>query len=300
MKSLSKSFQDRVDTGAEIQAITNFLAATWDLDALSSAAPDSDKSAVESLVEGAFLAGYTALPDNLVHPAVSTALLSASEKRETALEPQPGRGQDFPMFDGIAQGYKLLLKACLREQQTRSSSIDKVLGERLSDLEYQVNNEFSGASEIFPKGYEAFTADYHEQKGILDLDEASLKDLFDGHDTTFSMANELPIRLSLPHIAFDDLDQGRPPMKMLLMTLFAQGSELRAYNNTVQFLGELSRHVDNDQPYAESLPVPDASCPALSSLWDKIPEASIEKFSPMTEKKARILSRPSASPSPGP
>lgn len=143
-----------------------------------------------------------------------------------------------------------------------------------------------GLAGLFPLGYAEFTQNYRDYAGMSDLDETHLTDQFDGHDASSAGAMELPIRLSLPHVAYDDHAQGRPPEEVLLNTIFSQGLGLRTYNNTVEFLRELSTFANPDQPFAINLHVPGMTLPRMAHLWDAVDSDSLARFEPLTEESA--------------
>jgi hypothetical protein len=74
-----------------------------------------------------------------------------------------------------------------------------------------------------PKGYKEYLKDYQDFKGIEDLDEAGLLKSFDGHNDGGTSSFPFPIRVSLPHVAYDDRGQGRGPVETLLGAVLSHG-----------------------------------------------------------------------------
>ena len=74
-----------------------------------------------------------------------------------------------------------------------------------------------------PKGYKEYLKDYQDFKGIENLDEAGLLKSFDGHGDGGTSSFPFPIRVSLPHVAYDDRGQGRGTVETLLGAVLAHG-----------------------------------------------------------------------------
>lgn len=74
-----------------------------------------------------------------------------------------------------------------------------------------------------PKGYDKFCEDYSDFKGMEELDEKKLMDSFEGHDAGGTTSFPFPMRISLPHVAYDDICQGREPIWILIGSIFAYG-----------------------------------------------------------------------------
>ena len=74
-----------------------------------------------------------------------------------------------------------------------------------------------------PKGYDKFCEDYTDFAGMEELDEKKLMDSFEGHDAGGATSFPFPIRISLPHVAYDDICQGGKPLQTLIGSIFAYG-----------------------------------------------------------------------------
>jgi hypothetical protein len=73
-----------------------------------------------------------------------------------------------------------------------------------------------------PKGYKAFCDDYTDFKGQGE-DETALYEEFKGHGDGGTCSFGFPTRVSLPHVAYDDICQGRNPLNTLIGAVMAYG-----------------------------------------------------------------------------
>lgn len=73
-----------------------------------------------------------------------------------------------------------------------------------------------------PRGYKDFCEDYTDFKGQGEDDDRLLEEFKGINDETATMF-AFPIAASLPHIAYDDICQGRNPLMMLISHLIAYG-----------------------------------------------------------------------------
>lgn len=77
--------------------------------------------------------------------------------------------------------------------------------------------------EAKPKGYDEFLKDYMDFDGMEELDEKALCKLFEGFDNAGAGHFSLPIWTSLPHTAYGDKCQGRPPLETLIGAILNYG-----------------------------------------------------------------------------
>lgn len=284
MKALPPEFNQPISLDDEMTAVVDFLVLTWDFDTLQYAPPEPPRSALTSLVQRAIQSGYNALPSALDQHSSFMALHDARDAREEALMDQGGLGQDYPLHDGLCATYKMLSSGHFEIYQASDKARYNQLETKLNQLKQEVHAHFKGLSTIFPNDYARFTQNYREGQGMDTFDETSQAEKFHGHDCSSAGAGDLSYRLSLPQVAYDDLEQGRSPEDVLLNVLFAQGLKLRQYNNTVSFLRELSAFADNNQPFSYTLHEPTASQPMLSQLWSNVDPEEIKGFEPLTDE----------------
>jgi len=75
-----------------------------------------------------------------------------------------------------------------------------------------------------PKGYKEFLKNKEsDYEGMEELDEEKIMKSFKGFDDSSAGSNAFPIRMSLPHIAYDDTEQGRDPLTMLVSCILTYG-----------------------------------------------------------------------------
>lgn len=73
-----------------------------------------------------------------------------------------------------------------------------------------------------PKGYKKFCADYTDYKGQGE-DETALYEEFKGFGDGGTCSFGFPTRVSLPHVAYDDICQRRNPLNTLIGAVMAYG-----------------------------------------------------------------------------
>jgi flagellar basal body rod protein FlgB len=286
MKSLPKNGSEKIDVESEIKAVTDFLRATWDIEQLKECSSESNENALDSLVKSALLTGYNALPQSLMQGGLMSIIRDLKSDREDQLESMQGWGSEFPLHDGLMASYRLLAEACVFLPDCYSDENLKILDSALSSLRKTASESFKGLSVIFPKGYEDFTPGYGQYDSMSESDIDAHASQFQGHDASTAGAGDLPFRLSLTQIAYDDHEQGRPPETVLLNVLFQQGLILRRHNNTVDLKQELSSFADNAQPFSLSLHTLRSNESMLNHVWSHVDHDDVDGFEPMTEAKA--------------
>ena len=78
-----------------------------------------------------------------------------------------------------------------------------------------------------PKGYKEFCKNYTDfdgQNEAANMEAEMLKE-FEGHDGDGSMAFSFPMTISLAHTAYDDICQGRNPLRVLIAAIFSYGMQ---------------------------------------------------------------------------
>jgi hypothetical protein len=74
-----------------------------------------------------------------------------------------------------------------------------------------------------PKGYKEFRKNYNDFQGMEELDEKALQKRFKGHGDGSVCTPGFVVRISLPHVVYDNNCQGRPPLETLLGAVLAHG-----------------------------------------------------------------------------
>lgn len=95
-----------------------------------------------------------------------------------------------------------------------------------------------------PKGYAAYKKNYKDYQGMEELDEEALLKSFDGHDSTGTLSGSFPLRVSMPHVAFDDVGQGRRPLETLLGAVLGHGIHIGERLAAVNNMSDANRRLD--------------------------------------------------------
>lgn len=74
-----------------------------------------------------------------------------------------------------------------------------------------------------PKGYDKFLETYTDYAGMDDLDEEALQKSFDGHGDAPVTSFPFVTAVSLPHVAYEDTNQGRDPIRCLIASILTHG-----------------------------------------------------------------------------
>jgi hypothetical protein len=74
-----------------------------------------------------------------------------------------------------------------------------------------------------PKGYAKYKKNYKDFQDMEEQDEKALLKSFDGHDSTGTLSGSFPLRVSMPQVAYDDVDQGCKPLETLLGAVLGHG-----------------------------------------------------------------------------
>ena len=99
---------------------------------------------------------------------------------------------------------------------------------------------------IKPKGYKKFLENYEDYAGMEDIDHAKLEDEFKGFKDGGACSFPFPIKVSLPHVAYDDTNQGRNPLRTLISACLGQGlviGQKRGELNSLKALEILERSI---------------------------------------------------------
>jgi len=72
-------------------------------------------------------------------------------------------------------------------------------------------------------GYKKYKETYEDYQGMEELDEKALLEEFNGFDNSTAGDFPFPIKVALPHVAYDDTNQGRNPFNVLVSAIFSYG-----------------------------------------------------------------------------
>lgn len=74
-----------------------------------------------------------------------------------------------------------------------------------------------------PNGYAEARKNYKDYDGMDDIDEKALTEEFKGHSDGGVVSHNFPMRVSLPHVLYDDCGQGRKPLETLVGAILGYG-----------------------------------------------------------------------------
>lgn len=93
--------------------------------------------------------------------------------------------------------------------------------------------QYPELSKIKPNGWNAFIKNYSDFDGQEEYDPEEDRNLFRGVNTESACAADLPGRLALPYVAYDDRCQGRKPSEVLIGSIYAQFIRIMEYKNSL-------------------------------------------------------------------
>ena len=76
---------------------------------------------------------------------------------------------------------------------------------------------------IKPKKYKEFLEDYEDYAGMEELNTKELEESFKGFIDSTAASFSFPVKTSLPHVAYDDTNQGRCPLRVLISACLSHG-----------------------------------------------------------------------------
>ena len=102
----------------------------------------------------------------------------------------------------------------------------------------EVKKDFPDASSLRPKGWYKISKDYKDFDGMIGLDTATLSDKFKGMDSSTAGASSFEVRVSLPHVMYDNKRQGRKPLEVLVGAMLGHAYVMSEHNNNSKMLKE--------------------------------------------------------------
>lgn len=109
---------------------------------------------------------------------------------------------------------------------TFRNATDEQLNEYFEDkVEHLVKyiKRFWNWKGLKPKGYKKYLENYQDYQ---DMDTCKDHEKFTGIHDDHTMSNSFPVNCSLPHVAYDDTNQGRDPLKVLIQSCVSWGARL--------------------------------------------------------------------------
>lgn len=77
--------------------------------------------------------------------------------------------------------------------------------------------------DVKPKGYKEFIETYDEGKGMGDQDNKKIVEDFTGLDDATASSPSFPFKLEIANVAYDDNEQGRDPLEVLIGAILSHG-----------------------------------------------------------------------------
>ena len=108
---------------------------------------------------------------------------------------------------------------------------------------------------VKPKGYDEFIENYEDFDGMEELDGEALKEDFKGFNDATSGSMSFPIKIALPHTAYDDKCQGRDSIETLLGAVLGHGmmvGDERRKRKALKSLEKIESTINIYKKYGES------------------------------------------------
>ena len=83
---------------------------------------------------------------------------------------------------------------------------------------------WSGLDGIQPNGWDELAKDYSDFDGMEEMGDVSAK--FEGYDDATACSFGFPVKVSLPHVMYDDFCQGRDNLQVLFGALVSYGYQI--------------------------------------------------------------------------
>ncbi len=114
-------------------------------------------------------------------------------------------------------------------------------------LQNKLINKNGAFKNLLPLNYENYIKDYESFKDQENLNIKNELKMFEGVVIQRNAGFELPIRLNICHVSYDDIDQGRKPLEVLCNTLLYHFGSIIMHNNTIDLIKEISL-IDTKSP----------------------------------------------------
>lgn len=108
----------------------------------------------------------------------------------------------------------------------------------VSSIIEDLKRDFPNVNKLKPKGWSKLSKGYNDYDGMDELDSVSLKDSFKGMNSLTASSYPFEIRVSLPHVMYDDKCQGRKPLEVLVGAVLGHAYIMAEQNNTSKMLTE--------------------------------------------------------------
>jgi len=297
MKKADQSYHRKIDCGTEIDAVSDWLRSYWDTDGIGLSS-DSSEDPVRQLVSCVFNKAHEDSFAGIALLNVGIIIGEKANERRAFLRTLKEPESEHLHSDGLM----FLVDNMFFAQMNFSSAVnDKIAEGVITDIVRQsqaglkdVLKDIEGLKTLKPKDYDAFTQNYTEYKGMAGLDEDAINAEFAGHHFPGAISMPLPMSLSLPHIAYDDIEQGRSPLSCLLLGIYYQGFKTREHNNTCELVAEIDELGSMEQPFINRKLEPGPDQFQMNRFMEFKSESIDQSYEPMTEEIVRAKARKKA------
>ena len=211
-----------VDPDKELLAITNYVASTWDgFDKVN--APEFFSKIWNDVTE--------LTKNKFDQHAFHNMVVKLRDDYPSGSEPKliNDKIESSGLVIGIVLG-RSSLADIVNGNWDYEKNVNKILAE--------VKKEFPDAGKLKPKGWSQMAKGYSDYEGMSDLDHESLRASFKGMDSGTAGASSFEVRVSLPHVMYDDKCQGRKPLEVLVGAMLGHAYVMAEQNNSSKMLTE--------------------------------------------------------------
>jgi hypothetical protein len=120
-----------------------------------------------------------------------------------------------------------------------------------------------------PKGYKEFKKNYQDYQGMEELDEAQLLKKFKGHGDGGTCSPPFVTRVSLPHVVYDDTNQGRRPLETLLGAVLGHGMILGQRIAALDHMSTANKRLRRASHCVSMARYEEDPDPVVTALWHK-------------------------------
>lgn len=103
----------------------------------------------------------------------------------------------------------------------------------------EIKEVFPDAKKLKPKGWSELAKNYSEYDGMEEFDDQKAKEEFKGTQFELASSYSFEIRIALPHVMYDDKEQGRKPLEVLVGAVLGHACCVSENNNATKMLKEL-------------------------------------------------------------
>ena len=107
-------------------------------------------------------------------------------------------------------------------------------------LKNRLMNKNTSFGKLIPLNYKKYIKNYESFQDQENLNIKNELKMFEGIVIQRNASFELPIRLNICHVAYDDIEQGRKPLEVLCNTVLYHFGSIIMHNNTIDLMKEVS------------------------------------------------------------